>query len=163
MFEATGELITSGPIGVWRWPVELEPDRGKFRIGPPRQLPFSSAAGTIAEDLSGQIVARDRLTYADIFVSGHLRKVGPLDDCRSVAVSPDGRWLATGSHHKGAQVWRIHDQEKEAELPIDYGTKVAFSPDGKWLMTEKRTVPAVGNRHVDACSRSRRYWSLLFS
>ena len=46
--------------------------------------------------------------------------VGPLDDCRSVAVSPDGEWLATGTHGSdGAQVWRIRDATKVAELPID--------------------------------------------
>jgi hypothetical protein len=63
--------------------------------------------------------------------------VGPLDDCRYVAVSPDGQWLATGSHigTKGAQVWRIRDGTKMAELPVDYGTGVEFSPDGRWLMT----------------------------
>jgi hypothetical protein len=63
--------------------------------------------------------------------------VGPLDDCRYVTVSPDGQWLATGSAigRKGAQVWRIRDGSKVAELPIDYGTGVAFSPDRRWLMT----------------------------
>jgi hypothetical protein len=63
--------------------------------------------------------------------------LGPLDDCRCAAVSPDGQWLATGSHiaTKGAQVWRIRDAAKVAELPIDYGTDVRFSPDGRWLMT----------------------------
>ena len=35
----------------------------------------------------------------------------------------------------GAQVWRVRDAEKVAELPVNTGTAVAFSPDGKWLMT----------------------------
>ena len=63
--------------------------------------------------------------------------IGPLDDCRGVAVSPDGRWLATGTHieSRGAQVWSIPDFKKVAELPIDHGTWVDFSPDGKWLIT----------------------------
>jgi eukaryotic-like serine/threonine-protein kinase len=64
-----------------------------------------------------------------------LTKVGPLDNCRYVAVSPDGEWLATGSHHLGAQVWRVRDAKKVAELPVDTRTAVAFSPDGKWLLT----------------------------
>ena len=40
MFEPSGDLLTSGSIGVQRWPVQLDPDRGEFRIGPPRQLPL---------------------------------------------------------------------------------------------------------------------------
>ena len=40
MFEASGDLITSGRPGVHRWPVRLDPERGEFRIGPPRQLPL---------------------------------------------------------------------------------------------------------------------------
>ena len=37
-------------------------------------------------------------------------RIGPLADCRYVAVSPDGQWLATGNHETtGAQVWRVGD------------------------------------------------------
>ena len=62
--------------------------------------------------------------------------MGPLDDCRSVAVSPDGEWLATGSHVAGGvQIWRITDGTEVARLPIDGGTGVHFSPCGNWLMT----------------------------
>ena len=72
--------------------------------------------------------------------------LGPLDECRFVAVSPDGEWLATGNHvaARGAQVWRIRDATKVADLPIDYGTGVVFSPDGEWLMTT--THPAGSGR-----------------
>ncbi len=63
-------------------------------------------------------------------------RVGPLDDCRYVAVSPDGEWLATGNHDTtGAQVWRIRDGAWLADLPVEGIVRVAFSPDGKWLMT----------------------------
>jgi eukaryotic-like serine/threonine-protein kinase len=136
MFEATGDLITSGKtIGMWRWPVRLDLDRGEFRIGPPRQLPFPRNNGGIAEDGLGRIVALADFNKAHIHVSGRSIAIRPLDDCRYIAVSPDGQWLATGSQHFGAQVWRVQDQVKLVDLPVDYGTHVAFSPDGKWLMT----------------------------
>ena len=136
MFEAAGDLIASGKtIGMWRWPVRLDLDRGEFRIGPPRQLPFPRNNGGIAEDGIGRIVALANFSQAHIDVSGRSIEIRPLDDCRYIAVSPDGEWLATGSHHHGAQVWRVQDQVKVVELPVDYGTRVAFSPDGKWLMT----------------------------
>ena len=60
----------------------------------------------------------------------------PLDDVRSVAVSPDGEYLATGSHGKtGAQVWRTRDDAGVAHLEIEGLVHVAFSPDGRWLLT----------------------------
>ncbi len=42
LFEASGDLLTLsvGSLGVQRWPVQLDPDRGEFRIGPPRRLPL---------------------------------------------------------------------------------------------------------------------------
>jgi eukaryotic-like serine/threonine-protein kinase len=135
MFEANGDLLISGADGVRRWPVHLDPDRGEFRIGPPLDLQFARNSGSIAEDRLGRIIATPRDTHADVQISGRLTQIGPLDECRYVAVSPDGEWLATGSRHLGAQVWRVSDGRKEAELPVNTATAVAFSPDGKWLMT----------------------------
>ena len=136
MFEPSGDLITSGSIGVQRWPIQLDAGRGEFRIGPPRRLPLPASYCGIAEDRSGRIVAKANCDYAYVATAERTIRVGPLDDCRSVAVSPDGQWLATGTHvgSHGAQVWRISDLTKVADLPIDGGTAVAFSPDGKWLV-----------------------------
>ena len=137
MFEPAGDLITSGSMGVQRWPVHLDPDRGEFHIGPPRQLRLPAGLAEIAQDRSGRIVAKANHDYAYVATPERTIRVGPLDDCRSVAVSPDGQWLATGSHLAGgAQVWRITDGTKVAELPIDGGAVVSFSPDGKWLVAE---------------------------
>jgi tetratricopeptide (TPR) repeat protein len=139
MFEANGDLLTSGVAGVRRWPIQLDSNRSRFRIGPPLELGFSrtSAAGHISEDRLGRIIAMPRHTHVEVQVSGHLTVVGTLDECRYVAVSPDGEWLATGSHHVGAQVWRVRDARHVAEIPINTGTAVAFSPDGKWLLTTR--------------------------
>ena len=136
MFEKSGELLTSGPIGVWRWPLHLDIHRSDFRIGPPRQLPFPGSDADVAEDQSGRTVALASFVRADVQTSGRMTQIGPLDDCRSVAVSPDGQWLATGSHTRGAQIWRVRDGAPTADLKsIDDRTAVVFSPDGRWLMT----------------------------
>jgi WD40 repeat protein len=136
IFEASGDLLTNGSIGALRWPIDLDPDRGIFRIGPPNLLPLLPEGG-LSEDRSGRIVAQANHDFAFIATPERTTPVGPLDDCRSVAVSPDGQWLATGTHvaSHGAQVWRIRDAAKVADLPIDHGSWVAFSPDGKWLAT----------------------------
>lgn len=88
-------------------------------------------------DTSGRIVALAQFGFAFGTTPARTFHVGPLQDCRYVAVSPDGAWLATGTHNgAGAQVWRIRDAAKVTDLPIDVGSGVTFSPDGKWLMTK---------------------------
>lgn len=134
-FDLAGDLVTSGDVGVQRWPVRIDRDTGICRIGPPQALTLPATLGGLDMDHSGRIVAVANHRSAHVAASGRSFPIGPLDDCRSIAVSPDGQWLATGSHvvSRGAQVWRIADGRKVKELPIDGGTRVAFSPDGKWL------------------------------
>ena len=74
-------------------------------------------------------------------------KIGPHDDVRHVAVSPDGRWVATGrwSYPGGAKIWELTPIAEPStkgltyklvkELPSGGGTEPVFSPDGKWLLT----------------------------
>jgi serine/threonine protein kinase/WD40 repeat protein len=137
MFEPSGDLLTSGTLGVWRWPVAPDPERGELRIGPPRQLTMPAGILGISEDGAGQIVAKADFESARVQTSARQFQVGPLADCRSVALSPDGQWLATGSHGKGgAQVWRVRDATQVAHLELDGLVELQFSPDGKWLMTQ---------------------------
>jgi WD40 repeat protein len=120
---------------VQRWPVWLDAKHRDYRIGPPTSLPFPVKAKGISEDRQGRIVAAAYRDYALVSMPERVVRVKPLDDCRTIAVSPDGKWLATGSHTRGAQVWRLDGLARVADLPIDDRTPVVFSPDGKWLMT----------------------------
>jgi eukaryotic-like serine/threonine-protein kinase len=134
-FEPSGDLLTSGSPGVWRWPVKIGTGRDEYQIGPPRRLPLPSNDCGISLDRSGQIVALANYSEAWVLTPDRRFRVGPLDDCRYVAVSPDGEWLATGNHEVGgARVWRIRDGTEAARLAIEGGTGVSFSPDGKWLV-----------------------------
>jgi WD40 repeat protein/tetratricopeptide (TPR) repeat protein len=135
-FEASGDLLTSGMTGVQRWPIRCDTNRGQARIGPPHPLRLPVGGCGIDEDRLGRIVAKANHSRAYVQTAERAFHIGPLDDVRSVAVSPDGQWLATGSHGQtGAQVWRIRDAEPVAHLAIDGLIHVHFSPDGKWLMT----------------------------
>jgi WD40 repeat protein len=70
----------------------------------------------------------------------------PHDDARYVAVSPDGVWVATGSHNgTGVKLWDAQTGECKQELPVD-GSRVGFSPDGKWLATNGGSSTGSGLR-----------------
>jgi hypothetical protein len=83
--------------------------------------------GQIAEDLLGEVMARAKRTHAELRISQRSGRLGPLDDCRFVAVSPDGEWVATGSQNLSAQVWHASEIRKEAEIPAECGTSVALA------------------------------------
>jgi WD40 repeat protein len=138
-FEPSGDLLTSGAAGVLRWPVQLDSDRGVFRIGPPCPLPLPAGTQQMATDLSGRIVALAEFDRAFVQTPERVFSVGPLDDCRNVAVSPDGQWLVTGSFGKnGFQVWHIADATKVAQVAVEGLIRPSFSPDGRWLMANHR-------------------------
>ena len=110
MFEASGDLLTSGVDrrAAVADPARSEPERIPHR--PAASAPVAGGDCGIAEDRSGRIVAMANRDHAFVATPERTIRVGPLDDCRYVAVSPDGQWLATGSHRdRGAQVWRIRD------------------------------------------------------
>ena len=148
IFEASGDLITCGDLGVRRWPVRLDAERGDFRVGPPTSLPVPAKAKGASEDRQGRIVAVAYQGYALVATPERVIRVGPLDDCRFVAVSPDGQWLVTGSHFRDAQVWRLDGLAQVADLPNEGRTPVVFSPDGKWLMTNSSPCKLWRSRHL---------------
>ena len=61
---------------------------------------------------------------------------GHTDETRSVAMSPDGRWLASGSTDGTARIWDI--AKRRQIWSVSKGedcNHVAFSPDGRSLVT----------------------------
>ncbi len=57
-FEPSGDLLTSGSLGVWRWPVQLGTDRNEYPHRSAATAPVCRAVAVeIAHDRAGKIVA----------------------------------------------------------------------------------------------------------
>jgi WD40 repeat protein len=140
MFERSGALLTGGPSGNFRWP--FEPDTsGAVRLGPPQRLLLPATLRTqFACSIDGRVLASAAgeggcVLHADR--PDRLIRLGPHEDARAVAVSPDGRWVVTGSQHgTGAKVWDARTGRLEKELlPQESFVRLSFSRDGRWLAT----------------------------
>jgi WD40 repeat protein len=64
-----------------------------------------------------------------------VRLTGHRDLVRSLAFSPDGQMLASGSQDRTARLWNWTERRETRQLTDDIGaiTSVAFSPDGRVL------------------------------
>jgi WD40 repeat protein len=144
-FESSGALLTAGPGGLRRWPVTSDPDHpDRLRTGPP-QLLVNGEPRNVQWGCSSDaaVVAVPALDNGTLLIHRG-RNPGSLDlrpqqDVRSASVSPDGRWVATGSHSGlsscGAKVWDSGTGRLVKELPAGSLCAVRFSPDGKRLIT----------------------------
>jgi serine/threonine protein kinase/WD40 repeat protein len=136
---ATGDLLTFGEAGLWRWPVRTE-GHG-FLVGPPKRLvaaPGSDNEFRISRD--GRLIAvslssRALLLHADR--PGQPVDLGAVHDVRQqISISPDGRWVATGCHGAGGgvNVWETGSGRLVKSQKFPQTCAAQFSADGKWLL-----------------------------
>jgi WD40 repeat protein len=140
LFEPSGALLTSGPSRTFRWPLQSDPvSAGALRLGPPQRLALPATSRTqIACSLDGQVVASADGEGGWVMhceAPDQLIRLGPHEDARAIAVSPDGRWVVTGSQQDtGAKVWDARTGQLKKELLAAEGhVHVRFSPEGRWL------------------------------
>jgi WD40 repeat protein/tetratricopeptide (TPR) repeat protein len=160
-------LITSGIRGLYRWPLQLgtgdlnevagSAERGaqstersalrapcSAQLGPPHRINLRVRARLERArcDQEGHRLAVVDL-WQQVFVLD-LQQPGQLISLRghphmtSLAISPDGRWVATGAW-KGSDVkiWHLagSDPRQPVQTILTRGdADVNFSPDGKWLV-----------------------------
>jgi serine/threonine protein kinase/WD40 repeat protein len=143
-FEVRGEALwTHGDNGVLRWPIQRDPaDRNKRRMGPPQRMASTTTRGSWGSSPDVNLIAIPNFNRGALLwqrVAHRTLTLAPHLDVRNCAVSPDGRWVVTGSHTGmapvSARVWDARSGKHVADLPIAGGCGVAFSPDSKWLLT----------------------------
>ena len=144
LFAADGKsLITCGGSGLARWAIKQGSAEEIIRIGPRRQIhpagntslayaSMSSDGGKIA------IVVADagQAQVIDLANPDKVVKLGGHPGMRHISMSPDGKWVATGTWQgSGVKVWDAQSGRLEKEFPESSHANVLFSPDGRWLVT----------------------------
>ena len=136
-------LWTAGDDGLLRWPIRPDPtDANVGRVGPPERLASLSNYSLWGASQDGTVLAVPNFSQGAILTnrsSGSVVPLGPQDDVRFAAVSPNKRWVATGSFDLrkggGAKVWDAASGRHVADLPVSGHCQLYFSPDSKWLLT----------------------------
>jgi serine/threonine protein kinase len=137
-FQASGALLTNGAAGIYEWPIHFDlASQSVVVIGPPSKLSLPGFFSAIACSADGKTIARGNGDGAAVFHRGQLQRITrlePQQDVRGVAISADGRWIATGSFKDpGAKVWDAETGDLVKELPVGNMCHVAFSRN--WLAT----------------------------
>ncbi|MCR9292458.1 MAG: WD40 repeat domain-containing serine/threonine protein kinase [bacterium] len=137
----TGELLANSRSGLHRWEIECDSQTGELvKVSQPEILCMESRFGMqVASDHSGKLIANacgDRVFL--IHDSGRkIDSIFGLGDCRFVAVSPNGKWLATSTHGGSPGEYLIWDTSTlrlvKAMPRGEWSGLVRFSADGKWL------------------------------
>jgi serine/threonine protein kinase/WD40 repeat protein len=159
-FDQTGALWTGGSAGLLRWPVHsADGSPHRWCIGPPEWVAdlFLNGHDGFSASADGGVVAVPLYSQGALVVHrGPPRRtlrLGPQYDVRWVFVSPDGRWVVTGSHQlddSGVRykVWDADTGRLVANLPIaEVGSFHGCSPDSRWLY-----VSGKESRRLDVAS-----------
>jgi serine/threonine protein kinase/WD40 repeat protein/tetratricopeptide (TPR) repeat protein len=159
LFDPNGRgIITSGRRGVYRWQIRSDSARGPdaLAIGPPELLWESvsddnvwACASWLPDRRTLAIIENERAQVMLVDSRGPhpAQSRAIVLDARenhrmtSLAVSPDGHWLAVGGHYEaGVTVWDLRQRRLDRILRPREATSwtkfyVGFSPDGRWLIS----------------------------
>jgi len=143
--EHSGDLLTHGTAGLLRWPLAYDPKTNRRVYGPPVKLAPMMAEwppNGIGESQDGGVLAfpaGDDGAHVLLLPRGETFPLTSRKDVRTCAVSPDGRWAATGRHEvlegPAVEIWDVKERRCVRELPLAQFCSVMFSPNGKWLLT----------------------------
>jgi WD40 repeat protein/tRNA A-37 threonylcarbamoyl transferase component Bud32 len=145
LFQPDGKgLFTAGQNGLKRWPLALVQSEGKqiLRVGPPESFPLGGSIQHVAVSPDGRVLAvcgLCRVRAVSLNKQGRMEKrlvEGAHHNAAWVSISPDGRWIASGTWKgTGVKVWDVRAAKLARDLAVERNASVAFSPDGKWLVT----------------------------
>jgi serine/threonine protein kinase/WD40 repeat protein len=113
-----------------------------YRLGKPIPFNIVSDVHNAALSRNGRYLAAGNETEGATFVfdledpSAKPARLYPHPMVNRIAISPDGRWVATASWQNSlVKVWDARSGDSVRTLHMPGKTLVAFSPEGRWLAT----------------------------
>ena len=128
-------LFTENRGRLWCWPMKSVSATG-LEIGPREKhsIPNLKNCQLTGDGQAFVAAFDDRLSIYDATTLTLRTSTPARFDRPSVATSPDGEWIATGSWNiQGVQVWNARTGKLVRALPSAGVSIVSFSPDGRWL------------------------------
>lgn len=133
-------ILTNGFDGNLRWPQIDGPETGVIRFGPPQRLRPELISDRHSASADGRLVVMPNFDAGAVALRADRIAMplylGPQEDVRYTAVSPNGRFVATGTHGGttpiGVKVWDSRNGARVAEFQA-LGGLLTFSPDSRWL------------------------------
>ena len=137
-------LFTDGETGLQRWPVTVTEAKGghSVSVGSPVTAPLGGNIANFALNRDATVLAvcnRSTVKVVRLDAEGNVAAElvsGSHPAAAWVAVSPDGRWAASGTWKgDGVKVWAVAKGAAARALPVRGNAAVKFSPDGQWLVS----------------------------
>jgi serine/threonine protein kinase/WD40 repeat protein len=137
LFLPSGQaLLVGGVDGLHTWPLGRSANGTTLRLGPPRsELDRNVVEMTLSGDgKTLALLCADSPNVLVRFPDGkEAHELGTPSGVQSLALSPDGRWLALGTARQ-VQIWDTRKAELAHTL-MDCCAPAVFSPNGRWLAT----------------------------
>lgn len=132
-------VLVEGTRGLYQWSLQPHPSPAAVFAGVKRQLQgmgWRSFAYSDQNHFVAANVASNAAYGFDDQMAKHLFTLGPHAGVEFTTISPDGRWVVTGSEvDRQLRIWNAQEAREELSLPGGMRPKAAFSADGKWLAT----------------------------
>jgi WD40 repeat protein len=139
-FSADGNRLVSGvsdrSICLWDLSTNLAQKIGKFHRGAVSGVALSSHGNMLASaDLRGTVQLWE--LYGSRYPLYPLRAIQVPAEIRSVAFSPDGRYLVSGAHDNLIRIWDVKTKRfsplSTLSGHVNTVSSVAVSPDGRYI------------------------------
>lgn len=143
------QIVTNGPLGLQLWGVGWQKSDQQldywFSLPQDVPKPKSFTPGPVAAARHApRLVVGMRDEPGGLFVVDHetrriVRELSGHPRLYYVDISPDGRYIATGTQHgRDVKIWNVTTGNVEKTIPCG-SANVAFSPDGKTLVVAGST------------------------